>query len=404
MSTEVKSAIDALNRAFEEFKAANDERIKQLETRGSADGALTEKVERLNGEISKLQSQLTEVELQANRRALGPDGRREDPAVREHREAFNRFMRKGVEDGLGELAVKAAVQTGVDADGGYAVPEELDRQIASLLVEVSPMRQLAAVKQVGAGYKKLINTRGTASGWVGETAARPETDTPTLADVTPPQGEIYANPFATQRSLDDIFFDVEAWLAGEVVTEFSFQEGVAFVTGDGTNRPKGFLTYPTAATADGTRPFGTLQAVNTGAAADLGTAPLDALITLVYAMKAGHRRNASWLANALTYAELRKVKDANDNYIWQPSAQAGQPATLLGYAAYEDGAMPDIAADALPVAFGDWRAGYEINDIRGTRVLRDPYSNKPYVGFYTTKRVGGGVVNSEAIKLLKVAE
>lgn len=402
MSVEVKQAIDALNRAFEEFKQANDERLAQIEARGSADGALVEKVERLNAEIARLQSAVDDMSVEMQRRSLGAGDRKETPEARQYREAFGGYLRKGDEEGI--TAVKGAVQTGVDADGGYAVPEELDREISALLVDISPMRQLAFVRQVGAGYKKLANIRGTTSGWVGETDSRTETSTPQLADVTPPQGEIYAFPFATQRSLDDVFFDVEAWLAEEVATEFALQEGIAFISGDGSDKPKGILNYPTSTDRDGTRAFGTLQVIHTGSASDLGANPIDVLIDVIYAMKAGHRSQASWLMNSLTVAEVRKIKDDNGQYIWQPSAQAGQPATLHGYPLYEDEAMPDIAADALPIAFGDWRRGYEIVDVMGTRVLRDPYTKKPYVGFYTTKRVGGGVINSEAIKLVKVAE
>lgn len=401
MSVEVKQAIDALNRAFEEFKQANDERLAQIEARGSADGALVEKVERLNAEITKLQGHIDEMSVQMQRRSLGAGDRKETPEARQYREAFGSYLRKGEDDGL--VAVKGAVQTGVDSDGGYAVPEELDREISALLVDISPMRQLATVRQAGAGYKKLANIRGTTSGWVGETDSRTETNTPQLADVTPPQGEIYAFPFATQRALDDLFFDVEAWLAEEVATEFALQEGIAFISGDGSDKPKGILDYPTSTDPDGTRAFGTLQVIHTGSASDLGANPIDVLIDVVYSTKAGHRQVASWLMNSLTVGAVRKVKDQEGNYIWQPSTQAGQPATLLGYPLFEDEAMPDIAADALPIAFGDWRRGYEIVDIMGTRVLRDPYTNKPYVGFYTTKRVRGGVINSEAIKLVKVA-
>lgn len=398
----VTAAIESLNRAFEEFKASNDERIKQIETKGAADVVLTEKIERLNTEITALQAQVTEVELQGNRRALGGGGKPADPDARAHREAFGRFMRKGDEDGLSELAVKAAVQTGVDADGGHAVPEELDRDIIDLLQELSPMREICDQRTVGAGYKALVNEHGAGSGWIGETAERPETTTPKLREVTPPQGEIYAFPFATQRSLEDLFFNVEAWLATEVATEFALQEGTAFVTGNGTNKPKGLLTYATSTQRDSARPFGTLQVVESGAAAGLGTVPFDVLINLIHALKGGHRNGARWLMNSLTVAEFRKVKDKNDNYIWQPSTQVGQPASLLAYPVSESEDMPDIAADALPVAFGNFKRGYRVLDIMGTRVLRDPYTNKPYVGFYTTKRVGGGVVDSQAIKLLKV--
>jgi HK97 family phage major capsid protein len=399
----IKNLLEQQGRQFEEFKAANDERLQQIEKRGAPDGALVTRVEQLNAAITDTQAQLRDVEAAANRPALG--GTAGDPAVAAHRTAFSAFMRSGNEDNLVDLAIRAAVQTGVPADGGHAVPQELDRAIILKLQSVSPMRGLAAQITVGAGYKKLANLRGATSGWVGEVAARTATDTPTLADVTPPQGEIYANPQATQRSLDDVFFNVEEWLANEVGAEFAEKEGVAFVSGDGANKPKGFLTYTTATTGDATRTHGQIQRVQSGAAGAFVAAPNggDCLINAVQAMKPALRQGASWLMNALTTGAVRKLKDTDGAYLWRPGVEMGKPNSLLGFAAYEDEAMPDIAANSLSIAFGNWQAGYLITDVMGTRVLRDPYTNKPYVGFYTTKRVGGGVVQDQAIKLVQFA-
>jgi HK97 family phage major capsid protein len=254
-------------------------------------------------------------------------------------------------------------------------------------------------------YKRLIDIRGTASGWVGETAARTATNTPQLAERAAFMGEIYANPQVTQQSLDDLFFDVDGWLAGSVSTEFAKQEGVAFTTGDGVNKPKGFLNYTTAATADGARADAVLEHIPTGIAGDFAASNKgDVLLTTVYKLKAGHRAGAVWMTNKALLGEIRAFKESTTNaYIWQPGLVAGQPSTLLGYPVYESEDMPAKAANALAIAFGNFRAGYCVVDRVGVSTLRDPFTNKPYVGFYTTKRVGGMLLDSEAIKVVRFA-
>jgi HK97 family phage major capsid protein len=296
-----------------------------------------------------------------------------------------------------------SIQGSVPADGGYAVPREIDAAIARQMTEVSPIRQIAQVVQVGsAGYRKLVTLGGTASGWVSETATRPETDTPTFAEIAPPSGDLYANPAASQAMLDDAAFDLEAWLANEIAIEFARAEGAAFVTGNGTNRPKGFLAAPSSAALDATRPFGTLQYVGTGDAADLGDTIELVLIDLVHSLKAGYRQGASWVMNSATLAQVRKLKTNDGAFLWQPGLVDGQPDRLLGYPVVEAEAMPDVAAGKCPIAFGNFRAGYLIAEHSATAILRDPFTNKPFVHFYATKRVGGQVLDSAAIKLLKV--
>jgi HK97 family phage major capsid protein len=240
------------------------------------------------------------------------------------------------------------------------------------------------------------------SGWVGEEGARAETEAPGFVEVAPPLGEIYANPAATQAMLDDAFFNVEEWLAEELAAEFASKEGAAFVTGDGTNKPKGFLSYGVATTGDVARAFGTLQVLETGVdGAFPASDPADKLIDLVYALRAPYRDKACFMMNTNVLAAVRKMKDSEGAYLWRPGMAAGDGATLLGYPIEEVAEMPDLAADSLSVAFGNFEQGYTVTDRMGTRILRDPFTNKPYVHFYTTKRVGGGVVNSEAIKLLR---
>ncbi|HEX8485400.1 phage major capsid protein [Sphingomonas sp.] len=311
---------------------------------------------------------------------------------------FAGFVRSGA-----TLEMKAF--TGVTGDaGGYAVPREIDAQIDAVLKGISPIRSIANVVKVGtAGYRKLMTTGGTPSGWAAETAARPETASPVFTELVPPMGELYANPAASQAMLDDAAFDVEAWLSGEIATEFAKAEGAAFVSGSGVNRPKGFLTGATATAGDATRAFGTLQHLASGAAGDFGANPQERLIDLVQSLRAPYRQGATFVMNASTLARIRKFKTSDGAFVWQAGLSAGQPATLLGYPVIEAEDMPDVAANALSIAFGNFRMGYIVTERSETQILRDPYSNKPFVNFYATKRVGGCVSNSEAIKVMKFA-
>lgn len=311
---------------------------------------------------------------------------------------FDGYVRRGA-----TLEMKAF--TGVSGDaGGYAVPREIDAIIDASLASISPIRAIAQVVKVGsAGYRKLVTTGGTPSGWAAETGARGETATPAFIEIAPPMGELYANPSATQAMLDDAHFDVEQWLAGEIASEFARAEGAAFVNGDGVNRPRGFLRQPTAATGDSARPFGTLQYVPSGAAGDFSANPQERLIDLVQSLRAPYRQGAAFVMNAATLARIRKFRTADGAFVWQASLAQGQPATLLGYPVIEAEDMPDIAANAPAIAFGNFRAGYLIAERGETAILRDPYSNKPFVGFYATKRIGGCVTSSDAIKLMKFA-
>jgi len=313
---------------------------------------------------------------------------------------------KGFVDGYlrrGREAEIKSISGAVPQDGGYAVPQEIDAMIASELKEISPIRSLAQVVQVGsAGYRKLITTGGTASGWVGETAGRPETDTPEFAEIAPPSGELYANPAASQSMLDDAAFDMESWLASEVAMEFARAEGAALVGGNGVDQPLGFLSSPTSLAGDAVRPFGSLQYIGSGDIDGFDANPESRLIDLVHTMKAGHRQGASWVMNSATLSEVRKLKTSDGAFLWQPGMVEGQPDRLLGYPVVEAEDMPDVAAGAFPIAFGNFKAGYIIAERSATQVLRDPFTNKPFVHFYATKRVGGQVLDSAAIKLLKI--
>lgn len=353
----------------------------------------------LTGRIDDLERQLKQMHVAQSRPALGGL----NPVRDDYSHAFaERYLRKGLETGLEALGIKALNFANV-ADGGFAVPESLDRLVETKLRDISPLRAVAQVVQVGsADYKKLANTSGFGSGWVADNAARPETTTPGFAEVAVPTGELYANPAATQVMLDDAVFDVERWLADEIALEFAKQEGAAFITGSGTNRPRGITTYTTAATTDATRAFGTLQHIPTGVAGNFAASnPTDQLIDLVHALRPAYRQGAVFMMNSATLARVRKFKDLEGNYIWRPGIADGAPASILGYPVIEAEDMPDVAASSLSIAFGNFERGYVISERLGTRILRDPYSNKPFVHFYATRRVGGAVVNSEAIKFLR---
>ena len=314
---------------------------------------------------------------------------------------------KGFVDGylrLGRTSELKSVTGAVAGDGGFAVPREIDAMIAAQLKTISPIRSVAQVVQTStAGYRKLVTNSTANSGWVSETGARPETLTSKFNEIVPPMGELYANPSASQAMLDDAGFDLEAWLADEIATEFARAEGTAFINGSGTNQPKGFLQQPTALTADAVRVFGTLQHVVTGNASGFDTAPELKLIDLVHSLRAAHRQGAVFIMNTKTLATVRKFKAADGSFLWQPGIFENAPARLLGYPVIEAEDMPDVAANALPIAFGNFRNGYIIAERKTTSILRDPYTNKPYVNFYATKRIGGQVLDSDAIKLLKIS-
>jgi len=399
----VTAAFEEFMEAFEAFKDVNDRRLGEIEQKLTADVVTRDKMERVNRAVDEQKKVLDQLVLKRARPPLG-SGRSQElsPEAEEHKAAFDAYVRRGDEGGLRELEAKAFSAT-AGADGGYLVPPETDNEIGRRVSVVSPMRALSTVRTVSSAVlKKPFAASGLATGWVAETAARPQTATPQLTELSFPTMELYAMPAATQALLDDAAVDIEAWIAGEVDIVFAEQEGDAFIRGDGINKPKGFLSY--TAVADSAWSWGNLGYVATGAAgAWKTTGPSDTLIDVIYALKAGHRQNGTFMMNRKTQADVRKFKDADGNYLWRPPASAGQPASLMGFPIAEAEEMPDVGANATAVAFGDFRSGYLVVDRAGVRILRDPYSAKPYVLFYTTKRVGGGVQNFEAIKLVRFA-
>ncbi|MFG1312057.1 phage major capsid protein [Xanthobacter autotrophicus] len=381
-----------LSGAFDDFKRRQSGRLENVEA--SIDG--------FQGILDDLAAK------EAARVNAGGGAHNARPVDPEYTKLYASWFRYGQDERevaqanrSGERArINAAMTVGSNSDGGYLAPTEWDRTVLQQLMAVSPMRQIAYVVPTTVNaYTTIWSDRSVGSGWVGETTARPATTTPQVNPVAYTHGEIYAYPFITQTLLDDAQFDVVQWLADTVAEELERQEGIAFLSGDGQNKPRGLLTFAPGGLHAASHPGGALAVVNSGHASQLTA---DGLINLSYGLKAPYRRNATWLMSSTTAAVIRKMKDGQGNYLWQPVTVAGQPETLLGYPVAIDENMPSVAADALPVAFGDFQRGYVINDRSGVRVLRDPYTNKPYVGFYTTKRVGGGVRDPNAIVLQKV--
>lgn len=400
--------VAAIQTGFEEFKASVN---LQLAAKAE-DPVLTAKIEAINADLTKMNAAFEQqaAALAAARLGGGGSGGQLTPEAAAHRDVFNTWFRKGdraIDADMRDLEVKASLTTQSDPDGGYLVPVEMEQGIDRVLGTVSTVRQLARVIQIGGGsYKKLVNLGGTSSGWVGEEDARPETNTPRLSEIEIVPGEIYANPAATQTLLDDARVDIATWLAEEVSIEFAEKEGAAFVSGDGVKKPRGFLSYTKI--TNGSYAWGKIGYVPTGEAAifpapTASVSPADILIAAYYALKAGYRANASWLMSDAVMETVRKFKNADGDFIWAPPSSTADVATILQKPVYTDDNMETIAAGKYPIAFADFKRAYTVVDRMGTRVLRDPFSNKPYVHFYTTKRVGGGVTNFEAMKLIKVA-
>ncbi|RIA37482.1 HK97 family phage major capsid protein [Hephaestia caeni] len=391
-----------INTSFETFKAKHDESLNAKVD----DTVLTEHVDRINATITELTKSYEAQAATIAALRLGGGAGGVSPEAAEHAEVFNTWFRKGdraIDADVRELEVKAGLTTQSDPDGGYLVPEEMEKGIDRVLGTVSAMRGLSRVVSIGTDtYKKLVGVGGATSGWVSEEQARPETETPKLREIALTTAELYANPAATQTLLDDAMVDIAAWLAGEVAIEFAEQEGAAFIRGSGVGKPRGILAYDTVANAS--YAWGKIGFVKSGGAAGFASAdPADALIDLYYGLKQGYRNGAVFLTSDPVMGTMRKWKDGDGNYLWSPPSGSATVGTILGKPVHTDDNMDKLEAGKFPVAFADFQRAYTVLDRIGTRVLRDPYTNKPFVHFYTTKRVGGGITNFEALKLLKCA-
>lgn len=388
---EMEKKMEAVAKAFEDFKGLNEKRLAEIEKKGFETSETKAALEKANAQIDSLQEEIKKMQTAMNRNGASEKSE-ENAAMAEYKTAFGKWVRKGVDAGLHDLE-KKALSVGSDPDGGYLVLPEMSDEIVKKIFESSPMRQVAAVQQISSDTFEIIQDLDEAdAGWVTETAARPETDSPQLKKIVIAVHEMYAKAKASQKILDDAFVNVEAWLGEKYADKFARLEATAFVLGDGVNKPRGILTY-----AAGTG-FEQLEQIDSGAATAITA---DGLIDLATSLKAAYKPQAAFMMKRVTLGSVRKLKDLQNQYLWQPALSAGNPDMILGYPVYEADDMPAEGADALAVAFGNFQAGYQIVDRFGIRTLRDPYSSKPHVEFYATKRVGGAVKNFEAIKLMK---
>lgn len=417
MTTEIKDLVTGIATAFEEYKQTNDARIEAIKA-GKGTAELDAKLARMDAAIDNMGEVKTKLEAMETRMsrpgAFGDSGESTTREAAEYKGAFLNWMRapgdqerqQKVTQAQRALETRAAdARTSTGASGGFALPEEIERTIARIGIEMSPIRSLATVRTVGTpDYKELFDLNGAGFEWIGETDARAQTDTPNLAEVTPTFGMASAKPQATEESLDDLFFDVENWLTMSAAEAIYQGEGVAFVSGNGTKKPTGFLAGPVpVTTTDATRAFGTLQYIASAQAAAMPTSP-DVFFDLIYSLRARYRANATWLTSKAVLATIRKYKEATTNaYMWQPALAAGQPSSFAGFPMVEAEDMPAVGAGTFPLAFGDFREGYLICDRVGMRMTRDEITTPGYVKFYIRKRVGGVLRNTQAIKLLKIA-
>jgi len=394
---EVKNVIEGIGKAHHEFVRKNNDRIEELEKRGNSDPILDQHVDRIVKDLFNKQAikkRLEAMETKLNRPAFAMDLKDEDPQTMEHRKAMLMYIRKG-EGAMSADEVKL-LSSDSDPDGGYWVTSGISSQVVQKVFESSPMRVIATVESISGDALEIPeDINEPSAGWTTEQASRTETTTPEIGVRRIPAHELYAMPKATQTLLDDSRVNVESWLAQKIADKISRMENTAFINGDGVGKPRGILTYPA-----GTTNPGQVEQINSGNASSLTS---DGLRALYYALKSPYVHNARWLVSRSSLESIAKMKDSNGQYLWQPGIQAGEPQTLLGHPIDRMEDMPAVAANSLSIAFGDFRQAYTIVDRMGIRVLRDPFSAKPFVLFYSTKRTGGDVTNFEAFTIQKTA-
>lgn len=441
--TEIKSLIERQGEAFEAYKATLDEKVGEIKKGGAADPVLLDRMEKvekslddavegkaaIEAAIEAERKEREELEIRLQRHGVRGDGedakaelaRREfntvlaahaadqkrafQPLDAEqfdaYKSAFANALRKN-ERGLEDHEIKA-LSVGSDPDGGYVVDPDTSGRIVRKVYETSPIRQIASQITISTDKLEGMEDTGEAgAGWVGETGSRSDTTTPQLGQYTIEAFEAYAHPKATQKLLDDAAIDIAGWLGEKVSDRLARLENAAFVTGTGVLQPKGFAAYTTAADSGSGVTWGTIgHVVSTANGAFAASDPGDDIFELIGTVKEAYLGNARFVTRRSVITDIRQFKDGQGNYLWQPSFVAGQPEMIAGYPVTRAEDIPALATGSLSLWFGDFRAAYQIVDRQGVRVLRDPYTDKPYVIFYTTKRVGGGVVNFEAIKAMK---
>jgi len=394
--TEITEQVNQLGTAWEHFKQVNDARLNEIERKGNADPLYLEHLSKINHALDNHKSRMDTIETAVSRPAVAGDSYKfNSPFVGEYKKAFVSYLRKGMDAGLEQLQSKA-LSVGTDADGGYTVTPAMSDTIVKAIAEHSPMRQLANIETISTDSLEIIQDYDeAAAGWTTETGTVSDTTTPQIAKKTISVHELYAQPKATQKLVDDSAIDIEQWIADKVSEVFTRIENAAFVSGDGSGKPKGILAY-TAGTS-----WGQIEQIDSGVN---GALTADSLIQLYYSLNEEYATRATFLMNRSVVQAARLLKESTtDQYLWQPGLAVGADDTLLGVPVRQAVDMPVAATDSLSVAIADFTRAYTIVDRIGIRTLRDPFTDKPFVKFYTTKRVGGDVVNFDAIKLLKLA-
>lgn len=382
-------------KAWEDFKSANESRLKAIEEKAST-ADVEVKLGRINDVLSEVAEQQKSLEAKMARGAASVDAQAD-----EHKEAFLAFVRKG---DVSRIEGIKGMRVSDNENGGYLVPESVVGPIVQRIFDGSPMRQVANVVSItGSAIQGVVDYGQLEVEWVDEVTSSSDPTTPTLKQYRIPVHNQRSSPRVSQVMLEDAATNVESWLSQKIARDFALSESTAFITGSGAGRPRGITTYSTAATADGSRSWGVFEHVATGTSGGFGSNAngTDKLTDLVYKLKAGYRANAAFMMSKATLGTLRTLKTSGGDYVWSPSVQTGTPATLLGYPVIEAEDMPTLAANSLSVAFGDFKAGYMIVDRSGLSVLRDPYSNNPLVTFHAVRRIGGDAVDFDAIKFLK---
>lgn len=378
---------------WEDFKVVNEQILKLKEHNNAIDPLLHQQLNRINNHLDEYKSKVDMLETSMARPVI--DGNSNNFIDNDHKNAFSNYLRSGNEGNLANMERKS-LSAGIDADGGFLISKATSKHIVKTLEEISPMRKLASIEQISTSSLDIIEDYDKAqAGWTAETKAIEDSDTPKVNKRNIPVFELFAQPSATQKLIDDSSIDIEKWLGEKLINSFARLESQAFIKGDGNSCPRGLLTYQ-----DG-KEWGNIEQIKTGNDTSLDA---DNLFSLYFKLKETYASNASFLMNRLTLHQIRTLKDKNSGrYLWNPGISEGTPDTLLGVRVHEASDMPVVGKNALAIALADFKQAYKIVDRLGVRVLRDPYTFKPFVKFYTTKRVGGDVLNFEAIKLLKIA-
>lgn len=393
---EIKARVDQLGSAWESFKSINDKRLSEIEKKGDSDVITDTQLKNVNDTLNEYKNRLDGMEVALNRSEspINEDILHSNYLIKQHKNVFTDYLRKGIESNLSEIQTKA-LSVGSDSDGGYLVSPSMSNQITKAIFETSPMRKIASVESISSDVLEIIEDKDeAAAGWTSETGSIAETNTPEIAKKTISTHELYAQPKATQKLIDDAYINIESWLADKVADVFSRKENTAFINGDGVGKPKGILSYN-----NGTN-WGEIEQLDSGVD---GVVTADKLVELFYSLKENYSVKAEFLMNRASVEQIRLLKGSNGQYLWNPGLSQGAPDTLLGVNVHQAADMPSPAIDSLSIAIADFKSAYKIVDRTGVRVLRDPFTEKPFVKFYSTKRVGGDVTNFEAIKLMKLS-